>query len=423
MVVSLYNLLEVLAFLVCLHYLYRKKINWDIATFSVIVIELILMQAIYIMHLNRLWTFLIYIFVIIYCLSKFEMNLRVAIINCVMSIIIVSIIQTTLMLLLHITIGLEKVTEIHSLMINAMMFILVAFVVSKSKLYKISLALKSNERIIVMSSLVAIIGVIYFLQNYRHKAGLSIAYYIILVISVILIVVVGVDFWKHRFEAKQMERELRVHKLYEKSFQSLIEDICARQHEFDNHINTIYSQHYLHHTYDALVEAQKKYCKDIVQANSFNKLLSKGNPIVLGFLYGKFSEAEKLGIDVEYKVKIGNVESNVPIYKVIEILGNLLNNAIEALERTPDLNKLKVIMMENQYEIIIDVSNECSELTHEQVQNFFKKGYSEKKGNHGYGLYNVSKICEEYNLVLETAIKPTEENERLHFTVIINKPL
>lgn len=423
MVFSLYNLLEVLAFLICLHYLYRKTIRWDIATCSIVIIELALMQTIYVMNLNRLWTFLIYVFVIMYCLLKFEMNLRVATINCVMSMMIVGIIQTSLMLLFHCTIGLDKVTEMHSLMINTTMFIIVAFFIRKSKIYKISLALQSNEKIIILSLIIFIISVIFCLVNYRGEKGLSVAYYIILAISATLIIVAGIDIGRHKLKARQIESELQVHKLYEKSFQSLIEDICARQHEFDNHINTIYSQHYLHHTYDALVEAQKKYCKDIVQANSFNKLLSKGNPVILGFLYGKFSEAEKLGIDVEYKVKIGNVESNVPIYKVIEILGNLLNNAIEALGRTSDFNKLKVIMMENQYEITIDVSNECSGITYEQVQNFFKKGYSKKKGNHGYGLYNVSKICEEYNLVLETAIKKTEINERLHFTVIINKPL
>ena len=52
-----------------------------------------------------------------------------------------------------------------------------------------------------------------------------------------------------------------------------------------------------------------------------------------------------------------------------------------------------------------------------------KKGYSEKGENRGYGLYNVRKICEEYDVVLETAVKMEEASERLHFTLIINKSL
>ncbi|MBQ2936620.1 MAG: GHKL domain-containing protein [Lachnospiraceae bacterium] len=423
MVVSLGNLLEIWAFISCLHYLYRRNIKYDVITCGIMFVEVILMQAIYFFQIDRQWTWLIYVAIIIYCLYKFEMSLRVAVINCVICIMITGIIQTTLMLCFYSLNFFNRVAAIDSLIINAMLLIIIKIFVSRIKIYKISLALQSNEKIIVLSLLVIIVSVIFCLLNYKKDEGLDVAYYAILIVGVILILVTGVDIGKHKLRARQAERELRVYKLYEKSFQSLIEDICMRQHEFDNHINTIYSQHYLHHTYDALVEAQKKYCKDIVQANSFNKLLSKGNPIVLGFLYGKFSEAEKLGIDVEYKVKIGNVESNVPIYKVIEILGNLLNNAIEALERTPDFNKLKVIMMENQYEITIDVSNECKGITYEQVQNFFKKGYSKKNGNHGYGLYNVNRICEEYKLVLETSIKKTETADRLHFTIIINKPL
>ena len=50
-------------------------------------------------------------------------------------------------------------------------------------------------------------------------------------------------------------------------------------------------------------------------------------------------------------------------------------------------------------------------------------GYSNKGKQRGYGLYNVRKICEEYDIILESAIKPEEGVDRLHFTIIINKPL
>ena len=143
----------------------------------------------------------------------------------------------------------------------------------------------------------------------------------------------------------------------------------------------------------------------------------------MGFLYGKFLEADKQGIDVEYTVKIDSLECNVPIYKLIEILGNLINNAIEALCKEEGLNKLKVVMLENPYEIAINISNECKNINYNQVSNFFKKGYSEKGERRGYGLYNVKKICEEYDIVLETSIKEEEKTDRLHFMLIINKPL
>lgn len=224
-------------------------------------------------------------------------------------------------------------------------------------------------------------------------------------------------------KTKEMEAELRLHKLYEESFLGLINDICAKQHEFDNHINMINNQHHVYHTYEELVEAQKKYCKAIEDDNSFNRLLSKGNSTVLGFLYSKFTEAKKRGIEVEYKIRIGDMESNVPIHKVIELLGDLLNNAIEALETWDDTNKLKVLMIEQPFEIAIDISNECKDINQEKIQEFFRKGYSEKGKGRGYGLYNVKKICEEYDIVLEPIMKREELVDRLHFVLIMNKPI
>ena len=272
MVVSLCNLLEVLTFIICLHYLYDENVKWDVMTLGLVVTELCLMQIVYALQLNWQWVWLIYIVIIIYSLIKFEKKLRSAVVNCIICVVLIGIVQTTLMLFLYLIVDMQMITEKESLIINGLMLLMMIFGVKKSKLNKLAIALQSNEIIIAVASLVMIISVTYCLLNYRDEEGLSSAYYFILIISVMLVVIVGIDFWKHKFKAIQAERELQVYKLYEKSFQNLIEDICARQHEFDNHINTIYSQHYLHHTYDALVEAQKKYCKDIVQANSFNKL-------------------------------------------------------------------------------------------------------------------------------------------------------
>mgnify|MGYP003461971057 CR=1 FL=1 len=283
--------------------------------------------------------------------------------------------------------------------------------------------MQTNEKIIIGVLFAIITSLLFFIFTYRYDKGINVAYYTILVVSVILILAIVIDIGKQKMKTKEVEAELRLHKLYEKSFQGLIDDIRARQHEFDNHINTIYSQHYLHNTYDELVAVQKKYCQDIVRDNNYNKLLSKGNSIVLGFLYSKFIEAEELDIDVEYKVNIGELRCNVPIYKIVEIIGNLITNAMEALVCYEDLNKLKVVMIERQYEIAIDISNECRNIDHQNIQSFFTKGYSEKGEGRGYGLYNVKKICNDYDIVIETVVKEENGSEWLHFMLIINKPL
>ena len=82
---------------------------------------------------------------------------------------------------------------------------------------------------------------------------------------------------------------------------------------------------------------------------------------------------------------------------------------------------MKVLIIENSNEIAIDIGNECRNINYEHIHNFFKKKYSEKGENRGYGLYNVKRICDEYDIVLETMLKKVEEQEWLHFALIINK--
>ena len=214
---------------------------------------------------------------------------------------------------------------------------------------------------------------------------------------IVCILILGAQVGRYKIKAKEIETELKMHKLYAGSFQGLIENIRLRQHEFDNHINTIYSQHYIYETYDELVKAQDTYCKVISKDNRFNKLLKASNPIISGFLYGKFVELEKLGVEIEYHIKIRELDIGIPIYKIVEILGDLLNNAVEAMEKVEGTRKLYVSLVEDE-KFAIEVRNESPYIDYNEIDKFFVKGYSSKGGNRGLGLHNVKNICIEYSL-------------------------
>lgn len=422
MVVSLYLLFEVLAVIFCLHYLYDETVRFDAPTIVLIVVELLWMNAMYQLEWNQGLSLLIYPMIMIYCGIKFGFDIKKIIVNNILCLLILTVLQMTIgIIVFYIFMNINIVGENESLIINIILFIVVVFGLKRCELAKLSKILQSNEKLIIASVTVILINFFFFMTVYKKDSRFEILHYLILTVSIMLIIIAMIDIGIHKMKMKEFQAELRLHMLYEKSFQNLIEDICARQHEFDNHINTIYSQHFLHKTYEELVSAQRKYCKNIVEMNHFNKLLSKGNPIILGFLYGKLSEAEKMGIDVTYKVNIGQLESAVPVHKIVELLGNLLNNAIEELEKDKDINKLKLVMIENPYEIAINVSNECKDIGYNDISEFFKKGYSRKGENRGYGLYNVKKICDEYGAALETVLDDEEGSKWVRFMVIISK--
>ena len=80
-------------------------------------------------------------------------------------------------------------------------------------------------------------------------------------------------------------------------------------------------------------------------------------------------------------------------------------------------------MVERPELITIEVSNESEEIDYKRIQDFFKKGYSEKGKNRGYGLYNVKKICEEYGIAISCENKMIENKNWIVFGLLIKKPL
>ena len=58
--------------------------------------------------------------------------------------------------------------------------------------------------------------------------------------------------------------------------------------------------------------------------------------VILCFLHSRFMEVEKEGVTVSYRINIGDMECGVPTYKIVELLGNLIKNAVEAVKERED---------------------------------------------------------------------------------------
>lgn len=415
-------LFEILSIVFCLHYLYGEKVHWDKKTIGLIVIDLLLLVFVKQYISDNRWSTLMYPIIMCYCGLKFGFQAKTILINNILYMVILSGIQATMTIIVGIVAAV--INEKHYLMLltNILSFGTVSLILRKCKLKKLSDILQNKEHLIISSLIVAIGCIIIFLSNYKGSSGFDYLYYLVLLICIMLVSWTAWDIGNHKGKVREAEAELRLHKLYEASFRNLIEDICARQHEFDNHMNAIYNQRLLYDTYEELVTAQGEYCEAVIQENKYNKLLSKGNPVILGFLYGKFVDAEKQGIHITYKVSIENAESVVPIYKMIELLGNLIKNAVEALLRS-GLTKLHVLMIEEAELIRIEIGNEVDEFDYAEISQLFKKGYSTKGAGRGYGLYNVKKICEEYQIEMECSNPKDETENWLYFKLLMKKSL
>lgn len=412
--------LEALSIVICLHHLYGEKFRFDIETTSLLAIDMIMMQTIDYYKLPSVLSVLIYPIIALYCGKKFGFNFRAIIINNILYMVIVSGIQIGVMMSYYYISDIQLFDNKDLVIVNILALLIILFILPKCKLNKFSNYLQDRERIFIIALVGSIIITIYCLVQYKNISQYSLYQYILMFMSILIICFLASQIGKYKMKSKEIEAELRTHQLYEGSFYSLINNIRLRQHEFDNHINAINNLHYMCDTYEELVCKQGEYCEVVIKENRFNKLLKGGNPLVIGFLYGKFLEAEKFGIEISYTVNIKNLDVGIPTYKLVEVLGNLIKNAVEELKKLHKDKMLYVEIIETGEAFKVEVRNKSNYISQNELEKFFKKGYSQKGEERGLGLYNVKTICMEYSLNILCENKYIEDENWLSF-VIDNK--
>ncbi len=403
MIERIHLLLEVLSIVICLHQLYGKKFKLDIATTIFLSMDMIIMTTINYYGLSRVCSLVIYPIIVIYCGIQFGFKWREIIINNILYMIIIGGLQLLIIIIYgwlinFLSIDLFIFKNIEILFMNGIILIFSLIILPKFKISRLSRYLQDKERILFFSLAFCILIIISSFINYKMYDKAKIYQSFILFVGITLFCILAGQLGKYKIKSKQIETELKMHKLFADSFQGLIDDIRLRQHEFDNHISAIYSLHYTCDSYDELVKAQNDYSNAVIKENRYNKLLKVGSPLLIGFLYGKFVEIERLGIEITYQVSVNDLNMGIPTYKLVEILGNLIKNAVEAIQNSEISRELFLSVMEMEDMFEIEVRNRSEFIAYSEIEIFFRKGFSKKGGNRGLGLYNVKTICDEYLL-------------------------
>ncbi len=219
-----------------------------------------------------------------------------------------------------------------------------------------------------------------------------------------LIVALMLIFWiNSENEKRHKAEELRAYQIYTKTFEDAVTTIRTKQHEFDNHINAIKCMRYTIHDTNKLIDEQDKYCEKVLQDNKYNRLLKlKMSPILVGYLYSKFTAASALGINIEYEIQDIAV-TNIAINDLIEIIGILFDNAVEALEEQNhgENKEIEVYMAQTDSNFIISVANVSEWKTNSEIEKFFEYGYSTKGKEHGVGLYRINMLMKKYKINIQ----------------------
>ena len=424
MVVRIGLLFEILSLIVCLFWLCGEKIRVTYKMLSMIAIHIGLFTICYHIGYENLFSLLACLILMGYVMIEFRIRFGQAVVKVILMILICITFQVIIVILFEsVSHGLTK-TVLGNLCANLLLLLIVYFLYKRVNLQGVITYVKGESRAaaILLTGIFCFVA-FYILSAKESQAFSVVDYLLFFVMAIVIIFLVGT--WeKYRIQMKEKKIEIEVHEIYAASYQKLIDEIRVRQHEFDNHLQAIINQQFTCSTYEELIHVQGEYIQAITYDNRYNKLLGQGNSVYLGFLYGKFVSMEEQGIDVDYKVSIGQLQCDMPIHKIIEITSDLLNNACEALTLPAEIPRpIYLQAEETEDDILLEIRNVGEPLSPNFVGECFKKGYSKKGSGRGLGLYNVRTIVNQYGADIRFQNITVNHHNWISFTVTIRKPV
>ena len=174
-----------------------------------------------------------------------------------------------------------------------------------------------------------------------------------------------------------------------KNLENLNLKLRAQRHDYMNHLQVIYGLLELGEYEDAR-EYMEPVFKDITRVT---RAMKTSQPAVNALLQAKMESAEKKGVDMI--VEVGTPLKEIPL-EPWELLANLIDNGITALEEKEGEKKLAVEIRQDSRFYTFAVRNNGPAIPEEHQALIFKQGFSTKKEEgHGTGLAIVSQIVKE----------------------------
>ncbi|WP_227939671.1 ATP-binding protein [Alkalihalobacillus deserti] len=209
----------------------------------------------------------------------------------------------------------------------------------------------------------------------------------------------AVSTFRNRTEIEKLADEMSKVKQYS-------EALRVQTHEFSNKLYTISGLLQLDKTKEAIGFINKESKK---QQEWIHFLIhSVGDSYVSAALLGKLNRAHELGIKMTIN---SNSELISPLTEqqregLVTILGNLLENACDAVKESENEPHITIFFTDIGHEILFEIEDSGLGISDGDLQKFFTKGFTTKKGSHrGIGLALVQQILKELDgyLTLESS--------------------
>lgn len=191
----------------------------------------------------------------------------------------------------------------------------------------------------------------------------------------------------------------------------IIKNLRANVHEYKNNMHVILGLIHI-----GEYEEAKKFIMKIqeIQENNTNKFSNIGDYYVRALLLSRelVAKERRVNLVLEEEAFLYSKHGIINSYDIVTILGNLIENAFEAMSTEVFVN-----LFEDENLVIVEVSDNGKPIKKEIRDKIFKSGVSSKGEGRGTGLNLVQSRVELYNGDIEIS----EFEDKKIFTITMCK--
>ena len=171
-------------------------------------------------------------------------------------------------------------------------------------------------------------------------------------------------------------------------------------HDFHNHLMAIKA---LNECGDR--EGTDKYIRELTERLQDSMMPVKtGSKVVDMFLFKKTGQAKEQRVPIEYTVGCSLKNTKIPEFDLCGILGNLLDNGLEALRDLPEEQRTLHLSIQNKNDMLYIACENPFQGERRETDGKFATTKADEK-HHGIGLGSIQRLCKKYmgNMQISTA--------------------
>ncbi|NUT71784.1 ATP-binding protein [Pseudarthrobacter sp. C4D7] len=187
------------------------------------------------------------------------------------------------------------------------------------------------------------------------------------------------------------------------TMRTLSDALRAQTHEHANRLHTMVSLLELGRTGEALDFATRDLA--LSQQLTDDMVSSIDEPVVGALVMGKVAEAHERGVRLEVSTLGSGAAPGVPVQDLVTILGNLLDNAIDAAADAPPPRRVVLTVEADEEGLDIAVNDSGMPIDPADSERIFRHGFSTKPagmGGRGIGLALVRQAVQRLGGTLAT---------------------